>query len=248
MLRAMGLELATSAWSEATSSAPVPGPVHIRIEQPQAPLQALDLAIPGDISSAAFFLVAAAIAPRSRLQIQNVGVNPTRTGILDVLAAMGARVSVENQRLIGGEPMADLQVRTSDLRATEVRGSLIPRLIDELPVIAVAATQAHGVTTVRDAAELRVKESDRITALVTELRKLGAIIEELPDGFVVEGPAPLHGRVVDAHGDHRLAMSLAVAALVADGETTILGADSIPVSFPGFERALAERRGETRWA
>jgi 3-phosphoshikimate 1-carboxyvinyltransferase len=248
MLRAMGLELATSAWSEATSSAPVPGPVHIRIEQPQAPLQALDLAIPGDISSAAFFLVAAAIAPRSRLQIQNVGVNPTRTGILDVLAAMGARVTVENQRLIGGEPMADLQVRTSDLRATEVRGSLIPRLIDELPVIAVAATQAHGVTTVRDAAELRVKESDRITALVTELRKLGAIIEELPDGFVVEGPVPLHGRVVDAHGDHRLAMSLAVAALVAHGETTILGADSIPVSFPGFERALAERRGETRWA
>ncbi len=248
MLRAMGVELTTSAWSAGTSSTPAPGLVDIRIEQPQAPLQALELAIPGDISSAAFFLVAAAIAPRSRLHIQNVGVNPTRTGILDVLAAMGARVSVENQRLAGGEPVADLLVRTSDLRATEVRGSLIPRLIDELPVIAVVATQAHGVTTVRDAAELRVKESDRISALVTELRKLGAIIEELPDGFVVQGPAPLHGSVVDAHGDHRLAMSLAVAALVAHGETTILGAESIPVSFPGFERALAERRGETPWA
>ncbi|MDO9066638.1 MAG: 3-phosphoshikimate 1-carboxyvinyltransferase [Chloroflexota bacterium] len=248
MLRAMGVELTTSAWPDGTSSTPAPGPVDIRIKQPQAPLRALDLAIPGDISSAAFFLVAAAIAPRSRLQIQNVGVNPTRTGILDVLAAMGAHISVENQRLAGGEPVADLQVRTSDLRATEVRGSLIPRLLDELPVIAVAATQAHGVTTVRDAAELRVKESDRISALVTELRKLGAMIEEFPDGFVVQGPAPLHGSVVDAHGDHRLAMSLAVAALVAHGETTILGAESIAVSFPGFERALAERRGETRWA
>jgi 3-phosphoshikimate 1-carboxyvinyltransferase len=248
MLRAMGVELTSSAWPDGESSAPAPGPVDICMRQPQPALRALDLAIPGDISSAAFFLVAAVIAPRSRLQIRNVGVNPTRTGILDVLAAMGARVAMENQRLAGGEPVADFLVRASDLRATEVRGSLIPRLIDELPVIAVAATQAHGVTTIRDAAELRVKESDRISALVTELRKLGAIIEELPDGFIVEGPAPLHGSVVDAHGDHRLAMSLAVAALVAHGETTILGADSIPVSFPGFEQVLAERRGETRWA
>ncbi len=246
MLRAMGVELTSTAWPEAGSPAAAPGPVNVCIQPPRAPLQALELAIPGDISSAAFFLVAAAIAPQSRLQIENVGVNPTRTGVLDVLTAMGARISMENQRLAGGEPVADLLVRTSDLKAIEIGGPLIPRLIDELPVLAVAATQAHGVTTVRDAAELRVKESDRITALVTELRKLGAIIDERPDGFVVQGPAPLHGSVVDAHGDHRLAMSLAVAALVARGETTILGADSIPVSFPGFERVLAERRGEVR--
>jgi 3-phosphoshikimate 1-carboxyvinyltransferase len=248
MLRAMGIQLISSAWPDGIPSPPTPGPVDIRLEQPKAPLQALDLAIPGDISSAAFFMIAAAIAPRSSLQIQNVGVNPTRTGILDVLTAMGAHFSVVNPRLAGGEPVADLLVRTSDLRAVDVGGSLIPRLLDELPVIAVAATQAHGVTTVRDAAELRVKESDRISALVVELRKLGALIDELPDGFVVQGPTPLHGSVVDAHGDHRLAMSLAVAALVAHGETTILGADSIPVSYPGFERTLAERRGETRWA
>ena len=125
----------------------------------------------------------------------------------------------------------------------EIGGALIPRLIDELPVLAVAATQAHGTTVVRDAAELRVKESDRISSVVRELRKLGAQIEELPDGFEVHGPSPLHGSVVDARGDHRLAMALAVAALAAHGETTILGAESIAVSFPGFETTLARCRG-----
>jgi len=131
-----------------------------------------------------------------------------------------------------------LVIQAAQLRGVDIGGALIPRLIDELPVLAVAATQAQGVTTVRDAAELRAKESDRISALVTELRKLGAQIAELPDGFVVEGPSVLQGAVVDSHGDHRLAMSLAIAGLVAQGETTILGAESIPVSFPGFEHTL----------
>ena len=168
--------------------------------------------------------------------------NPTRSGILDVLGAMGAMVTVENETVSGGEPMADLIVQAAELRGVDICGGIVPRLIDELPVIAVAATQAQGVTTVRDAAELRVKESDRISALVGTLRRLGARIEELPDGFVVEGPTPLRGAAVDSQGDHRLAMSLAIAGLVAQGETAIAGAESIAVSFPGFERTLMDLR------
>jgi len=207
--------------------------------QPQThPLEPLNIAIPGDISSAAFFLVAASIVPGAWLRIQGVGTNSTRTGILDVLADMGGSVVVENERSSGGEPLADLVIQAAPLRGVDIAGALIPRLIDELPVIAVAATQAQGVTTVREAAELRAKESDRISALVTELRKLGAQIAELPDGFVVEGPSVLRGAVVDSHGDHRLAMSLAIAGLVAKGETTILGTEAIAVSFPDFEQTL----------
>lgn len=235
--------LAAQGVSVTTGPAPNGARV-IHVDPPTTPLAPLDIQVPGDISSAAFFLVAAAITARSRLTIRGVGVNPTRTGVLDALAAMGANVVLEDSRDSSGEPVADLVAKPATLRGTEISGAMIPRLIDELPVLAVAATQAEGTTTIRDAAELRVKESDRITAVVSELRKLGARIQELPDGFVVEGPTSLCGNVVDAGGDHRLAMSLAVAGLVAHGQTTILGAESVSVSFPGFARLLARSRGE----
>jgi 3-phosphoshikimate 1-carboxyvinyltransferase len=231
MLLAQGAAISLPATKPAEGAA-------ITLPPQTRPLEPLNIAIPGDISSAAFFVVAASIVPGAWLRIQGVGTNPTRTGLLDVLADMGGSVVVENARSSGGEPLADLVIQAAPLRGVDIGGALIPRLIDELPVIAVAATQAQGITTVHEAAELRAKESDRISTLVTELRKLGAKIAELPDGFVVEGPSVLHGAVVDSHSDHRLAMSLAIAGLVAQGETTILGAESIPVSFPGFAQSL----------
>lgn len=197
-------------------------------------LASLSLTVPGDISSAAFPLVAAALVPGSEVTVENVGVNPTRTGLLDVLRTMGADVVVTNEREQGNEPVADVTVRASGLVGVEVGGDTVVRMIDEFPVLAVAATQAHGATVVRDAAELRVKETDRIAVLVTELRALGARIDALPDGFIIEGPTPLHGAVVDSHGDHRLAMALAVASLVAEGEVVIENTECIADSFPGF--------------
>jgi 3-phosphoshikimate 1-carboxyvinyltransferase len=176
--------------------------------------------------------------PGSELVIEGVGVNPTRTGLLDALARMGAQVGLENRHESGGEPVADLVVRPAGLQAVEVSGDLVPRMIDEFPVFAVAATQAEGETVVRDAAELRVKESDRVAAVVGELRKMGAKIEERPDGFIVEGPTRLRGTRVDSQGDHRLAMALTVAGLVAEGETIVEGAECVSKSFPGFEPCL----------
>jgi 3-phosphoshikimate 1-carboxyvinyltransferase len=197
--------------------------------------------VPGDFSSAAFPLAAAALLPGSELTIEGVGVNPTRTGLLDVLQAMGAPVVLEHRREQGGEPVADLVVHSAGrLCAARVGGDQVVRMIDEFPILAVAATQARGQTVVRDAAELRVKETDRIATVVAELNKLGAAIEARPDGFVVSGPAPLHGAVVDSHGDHRLAMALAVAGLLAEGETVVQNADCIADSFPGFARILQE--------
>ena len=201
-------------------------------------LSPLSLRVPGDFSSAAFLLVAAAIAPGSEVVVEGVGVNPTRTGLLDVLREMGVDVVMDNLREEGNEPVADLTVRTSGLRGVEVGGHTVVRMIDEFPALAVAATQAVGVTVVRDAAELRVKETDRIAAIVAGLRALGARIEPLPDGFRVEGPTPLHGTVVDSFGDHRLAMALAVAGLVAEGEVVVERAGCIADSFPGFAGLL----------
>jgi 3-phosphoshikimate 1-carboxyvinyltransferase len=201
-------------------------------------LNPLSLVVPGDFSSAAFFIVAACLVPGSELVIEGVGVNPTRTGLLDALARMGAQVGLENRHESGGEPVADLVVRPAGLQAVEVSGDLVPRMIDEFPVFAVAATQAEGETVVRDAAELRVKESDRVAAVVGELRKMGAKIEERPDGFIVEGPTRLRGTRVDSQGDHRLAMALTVAGLVAEGETIVEGAECVSKSFPGFEPCL----------
>jgi 3-phosphoshikimate 1-carboxyvinyltransferase len=211
---------------------------------PSPSLSPFSLYIPGDLSAAAFPLVAAALVPGSEVTVEGVGVNPTRTGLLDVLRAMGAQVTVEGRKVQGNEPAADVTVRASGLRGVEVGGHTVVRMIDEFPVLAVAATQAHGTTVVRDAAELRVKESDRIATAVTELRALGARIEPLADGFVVEGPTPLHGAMVDSHGDHRLAMALAVAGLVAEGETIVQNTACIADSFPGFEELMQGLREE----
>ena len=201
-------------------------------------LSSLDIVIPGDISSAAYFIAAACLVPGSEVVVVGVGVNPTRTGFLDALRAMGADIVVENQHEVSGEPVADVVVRAGDLRGIEVRGDQVPRMIDEFPILAVVASQAEGTTMVGDAAELRVKETDRIANIAVELRKLGARIEERPNGFVVEGPTPLVGTQVNSHGDHRLAMSLAIAGLVAEGKTTVEGAECIADSFPGFEKTL----------
>jgi 3-phosphoshikimate 1-carboxyvinyltransferase len=201
---------------------------------PPLSLSPLTLSIPGDISSAAFPLVAALLVPGSELTIKGAGINPTRTGLLDVLREMGAGIALSNEQEQGNEPMADVTVRASTLRGIEIGDHTVVRMIDEFPVQAVAATQAHGTTRVRDAAELRVKETDRIATAVNELRKLGARIEPLPDGFVIEGPTPLRGAVVDSHGDHRLAMALAIAGLVADDEVVIENAQCIADSFPSF--------------
>lgn len=196
------------------------------------------LEIPADISSAAFFLVAAAIVPGSDLLIRNVGINPTRTGVIDVLTAMGARIELEHRREQAGEPVADLRVRHRTLRAAEIGGALIPRLIDEIPVLAVAAACAGGTTSIRDAAELRVKESDRIAVMAEELRKLGADVRELPDGMEITGRERLTGGVCESHGDHRIAMSLAVAGLAASGKTKVRDCSWIETSFPGFSEML----------
>ncbi len=210
--------------------------------QPARRLHCLDIRVPGDLSSAAFLIGAATLAPDSEVMVRGVGVNPTRTGFLDILAAMGGRVVLENQREEGGEPVADIVVRSADLGSTLVSGDLIPLAIDELPLVAVLATQAAGVTEVRDASELRVKESDRVATVVAELTRMGARITGREDGYIVEGPTRLHGVEVDSHGDHRLAMCLAVAALVADGPVTIRGAECAADSFPGFFELLDSLR------
>jgi 3-phosphoshikimate 1-carboxyvinyltransferase len=237
MLAAMGAPLTLH---------PVPAgnPGQVLSVEPAGPLAPFALAVPGDFSSAAFFLVAALLVPGSRVVVEGVGLNPTRTGLLEVLRAMGAHLEVRDERLVAGEPVADLAVQAGELAGAEVGGERVVRMIDEFPILAVAASQARGETVVRDAAELRVKETDRIAVTVTELRRLGAEIEPRPDGFAVWGPAPLRGAAVDSHGDHRLAMALAVAGLLAWGETTVAGAGCIADSFPGFARALADLGGE----
>jgi 3-phosphoshikimate 1-carboxyvinyltransferase len=195
--------------------------------------------VPGDISSAAFFLCAAAGLPGSSVTVRNLGVNPTRTGLLDVLSAMGAAVSVERERELAGEPRADVTVRAAELRATEIRGALVPRLIDELPVLMVLATQARGRTVIRDARELRVKESDRLAAMGETLARAGARIELFEDGCAIDGPARLRGVEVETRLDHRIAMSMAVAQLFTDGEEVGLDDVScVATSFPSFFRLL----------
>ena len=194
--------------------------------------------VPGDISSAMFFITAGATVPGSELFIPNVGVNPTRTGALRVLAGMGADIDLLNQREISGEPVADIMVRGGGLSGTEISGDIIPALIDEIPVLAVAAALAEGETVVRDAAELRHKETDRITAVVEMLSALGADVRETPDGFVIRGGRPLSGAICESFGDHRMAMAAAVAGLSARGETTVQDARCVDVSYPGFFNTL----------
>lgn len=216
----------------------------IDLSTPPSSLPARDTRVPGDISSAAFFMVLGAIGGYPDVVIHNVGVNPSRTGILDVLKAMGADLSLEKRREEGGEPVASIRVSQSDMRGVTIDGSVIPRCIDEVPILAVAAAFAEGTTRVVDAAELRVKETDRIFAMVTELKKMGVDIVELPDGLEVRGGAPLQGAKLQSYGDHRIAMALAIAALFADGESTIDGAEAAAISFPEFPETLASLVGE----
>jgi len=207
--------------------------LRLELEGPQTPLPC-DFDVPGDISSAAFLMVGAALIPESELTIENVGVNPTRTGILDVLRRMGCPVEELNPRTLQGEPRADLKIRTASLAGTEIRGGLIPKIIDEIPILAVAACRASGRTVVRDAAELRVKETDRIAAVVKNLAAMGVRADVFEDGFAIEGPQPLRGAVIDSMEDHRIAMAFTVAGLLAEGETRIEGTECADISYPGF--------------
>ncbi|HHX74785.1 MAG TPA: 3-phosphoshikimate 1-carboxyvinyltransferase [Firmicutes bacterium] len=229
MLAAFGAEVAAS------------GTTVRLVGRPKLTGQVID--VPGDISSAAFFLVAAAIVPGSEVLVRNVGVNPSRTGILDVLQQMGARVELLNPRSAGGEPVADILVRPGELRGVEIGGPLIPRLIDELPVLAVAALFAAGRTVVRDARELRVKETDRIAAVAEELAKIGGVVTTTEDGFVIEGGRQLAGGTADSRHDHRMAMALAVAGLRAKAPVCIDNAECMDVSFPAFAATLARLQG-----
>ncbi|BAZ82468.1 3-phosphoshikimate 1-carboxyvinyltransferase [Sphaerospermopsis kisseleviana CS-549] len=228
MLKAFGAELSIDP---ETNSVTVTG---------NAKLYGQKVVVPGDISSAAFWLVAGSIVPGSELVVENVGVNPTRTGILEALAMMGADIQLENQREVAGEPVADVRVRSSQLKSCTIAGDIIPRLIDEIPILAVAATFAQGTTIIRDAAELRVKESDRITVMAQQLNKMGAKVTELPDGMEIVGGTALVGAEVDSHTDHRIGMSLAIAALNASGTTTIHRAEAAAISYPNFTSTLKE--------
>jgi 3-phosphoshikimate 1-carboxyvinyltransferase len=199
---------------------------------------ASSLSVPGDLSSAAFLLVAAAILPGSAVTVRDVGLNPTRTGILDALRNFGAEVAIENEREESGEPVGDVTVRAAGRNPLDLSGPLVVRTIDELPLIAVLGAFAEGETVIADAGELRVKESDRIATLAAGLSAMGVSVETAPDGMSVKGPAEIHGGAVDSAGDHRIAMALAVAGLAAEGPTEISGWESAAVSYPGFETVL----------
>ena len=210
----------------------------LRVTVRPSELKSINIQVPSDISGAAFWLVAGAAHPNARITVKGVGINPSRTGVLDVLTEMGANIRMENVREDGNEPAADLVVESSDLRGIEIGGDIIPRVIDELPVLAMAASQASGRTVIRDAGELRVKESDRISATAEGLYALGAKIRETEDGMIVEGGSKLTGSEVVSHGDHRIAMSMAVAGLVAGGETYIGDSEAADVSYPSFWETL----------
>lgn len=226
MLRAMGAPVESAE-----------GPA-VRVRRLERGLAALSLRVPGDISAAAPWLVLGAIHPDAEIRVEGVGVNPTRTGILDALAMMGADISLKEERMWGPEPVADIVVRSSRLRGAVIGGDLVPRAIDELPLLALAGCFAEGETVIKDAAELRVKESDRVRTTADGLRRMGAEIEEQPDGLRVQGGRKLHGARVSSHGDHRLAMMLAVAGSIASGETAVGNSAAVAVSYPLFWRDL----------
>lgn len=207
-------------------------------------LYACPVEVPGDISSAAFFLVAGLIIPHSEILIRNVGINPTRSGVLTVLQAMGADITLLDRHDRSGEPAADLLVRSSSLKGTTIEGSLIPALIDEIPILALAACFAEGETVIRDAAELKVKESNRLKVMTEGLSAMGAQVQETEDGMIIQGGAPLHGAVIDSRLDHRIAMTFAVAGLCADGETEIQGAECVNISYPQFYEDLNRLAGK----
>jgi len=225
MLGAMGIDI---AWKDDV----------LVVKSGQVP-RCRDVQVPADISSAAFFLVAATIVPGSEVVLEGVGVNPTRTGILEALGAMGADIQRENEREVSGEPLADLRVRSASLKGIRIDGALVPRLIDEIPVLAVAAACAAGETVIADARELRVKESDRIASTVAGLTGMGVDVREEPDGMRIHGGS-LAGATVDSRGDHRIAMAFAVAGRAATGETVVEDAENVATSFPEFEATLEE--------
>jgi 3-phosphoshikimate 1-carboxyvinyltransferase len=221
MLPAFGAELQTDGLSVAVAG--------------NRELYCQEIDVPGDFSSAAFFMVAAIVIPGAEVVLKNVGINPTRTGLADVLKDMGADIGITNIHAVSGEPVADIVCRgTGGLKAATVTGDMVPSLIDEFPILCVAAAKAEGITVIRGAEELRVKESDRIKAMATELTKMGVLIEEHPDGLSIQGTDMLRGAEVESHGDHRIAMSLAVAGLTAQGTTTINNASAVAISFPHF--------------
>ena len=207
----------------------------VSIAGPQS-LRGTHIYVPGDISSAAFFLVAGAIVPNSEITLKNVGLNPTRTGIIDVLERMGADITIDHIRNEETEPIGDITIRTSTLHAIEIGGDIIPRLIDEIPIIALLATQAEGTTIIKDASELKVKETNRIDTVVAELKKFGADIEATDDGMIIRGKTALYadGIVVDSHGDHRIGMMLAIAACCAKGTARLERPEAVAVSYPAF--------------
>ncbi len=204
-----------------------------------------DVSVPGDISSAAFFMVAGLVTPGAELLIRNVGINPTRSGVIDILQAMGGQLQLQDVREQSGEPVADILVRHSQLKGIDIHGDMVPRAIDEFPVISVAAALAEGQTIIRDAEELRVKETDRIDAMISELTKLGAKVEGRPDGMLIDGVEQLEGGQVTSHGDHRIAMSLAVAALSSRGEVNINDTGCTETSFPGFWELIEKMSAES---
>jgi 3-phosphoshikimate 1-carboxyvinyltransferase len=203
-------------------------------------LRSVDIGVPGDISSAAFWIVAGLCHPDSRILVRDIGLNPSRTGIIDALMAMGAGDNLQllNERTEGGEPVADLLITSAELHGTEIGGDMIPRILDEVPILAVAACFASGETIIRDAAELRVKESDRIATTVGELTRLGADIEAREDGMAIRGTGSLTGAACQSHGDHRLAMAMAVSGLLASGAVLVHGSDDASVSYPSFWQDL----------
>ncbi len=201
-------------------------------------LRPMDITVPGDLSSAAFFIVAGLLVPQSEILIKHTGINPTRTGLLDILTRMGAHITLENKGIISGEPVGDIYVKHSNLKGIDIDGDLVLRAIDEFPAVCVAAAKADGTTLITGAAELRVKESDRIAAMAEELAKMGVRVEELDDGLVIEGREHLNPSLTRSHGDHRIAMSMIIAGCTCQGETTVEDTDCVNTSFPGFMETL----------
>lgn len=211
----------------------------LKLEIQRSDLTSIDVNVPSDTSNSTFWIVAACCHPDASIKLKNVGMNPTRTGMLEVLNSMGARIKISATRLENGEPIADILVESSELIGTDISGEIIPRVIDELPILALAACFAKGTTTIKDSEELRVKESDRIKSTVDSLSKLGANISETKDGMVIKGGAQLIGSEVDSFGDHRIAMTNGIAGLLAKGETTIINSEAADISYPTFWKTLS---------
>ena len=250
MLKEFGANVRT-AWGNTSTSAPSGSPCvdesknngshnPTAILVPGGTLQGQDINVPGDISSAAFFIAAGLIVPRSEILIKNVGVNPTRSGILQVCKMMGGKLTLENERTQCGEPVADILVKTSTLKGVTIEGEIIPTLIDEIPMIAVMAAMAEGETIIKDAAELKVKETNRIQAVAHNLKNMGADITPTDDGMIIRGGKPLYGASIQTYFDHRIAMAFSIAALVASGNTKILDSHCVEVSYPNFFETLMQ--------